>query len=283
MDENNTQENQYCKRCGNVIDKDADFCPACGEQTRKSEITYVKANRGGFGAGQAIAVLLGGFLILISIPILFGGGAVMGVSGVFDQGGGYIGVDNVDFETSTQVLIAKSMDIEGLEYDSFEGPPRWIWEPQIGDLVKFKIKADSNDNKPVFIGIIEERDALEYFGDVEYDFITDFQMENPSSRPYVTYRKHSGDEVTFEPTDLNIWVEEVHGYGEQTMVWEPEVGDYWLVIMNEDASAGVDVETGLSVRVPILSSIGRGLFLGGLVSLTFGVAVIYFGAIKSRQ
>ncbi|MFA9436687.1 MAG: zinc ribbon domain-containing protein, partial [Candidatus Bathyarchaeota archaeon] len=41
MDENNTQENQYCKRCGNVIDKDADFCPACGEQTRKSEITYV--------------------------------------------------------------------------------------------------------------------------------------------------------------------------------------------------------------------------------------------------
>jgi hypothetical protein len=283
MDENNTQENQDCKRCGNVIDKDAGFCPACGEQTRKSEITYVKANRGGFGAGQAIAVLLGGFLILISIPILFGGGAVMGVSGVFDQGSGYIGVDNVDFETSTQVLIAKSMDIEGLEYDSFEGPPRWIWEPQIGDLVKFKIKAESNDNKPVFIGIIEERDALEYFGDVEYDFITDFQMENPSSRPYVTYRKHSGDEVTFEPTDLNIWVEEVHGYGEQTMVWEPEVGDYWLVIMNEDASAGVDVETGLSVRVPILSSIGRGLFLGGLVSLAFGVAVIYFGAIKSRQ
>jgi hypothetical protein len=35
--------------------------------------------------------------------------------------------------------------------------------------------------------------------------------------------------------------------------------------------------------VPILSSIGRGLFLGGLVSLAFGVAVIYFGAIKSRQ
>ena len=283
MDEKNTQENQYCKSCGNVIEKDADFCPACGEQTRKSEITYVKANKGGFGAGQAIAVLLGGFLILISIPILFGGGAVMGVSGIFDQGGGYIGVDNIDFETSTQVLIGKSMDIEGLDYDDFDGPPRWLWEPQIGDLVKIKIKAESNDGKPVFIGIIKEQDGLEYFGDVEYDYITDFQMENPRSRPYITYRKHSGDEVTFEPADLDIWVDDVHGYGEQTLIWEPEVGDYWLVIMNEDASAGVDMETGLSVRVPILGSIGRGLFLGGFVSLAFGVAVIYFGAIKAGQ
>jgi predicted RNA-binding Zn-ribbon protein involved in translation (DUF1610 family) len=282
MDVKNTQEIQYCKSCGNVIEKDADFCPACGEQTRKSEISYVKANKGGFGAGQVIALLLGGFLILISIPILFGGGAVMGVSGIFDQGGGFIGVNNIDFETGTRVLIAKSMDIEGLDYDDFDGPPRWLWEPTIGDLVKIKIEAESNDGKPVFIGIIRESDALEYFGDVEYDYITDFHMENPRSRPYISYRKHSGVDVTFEPADLDIWVEEVHGNGEQTMVWEPEVGDYWLVIMNEDASAGVDMETGLSVRVPILGSIGRGLFLGGLVSLAFGVAVVYFGAIKPR-
>ena len=283
MDENKSQENQYCKSCGNDIKKDADFCPVCGEQTRKSEITYVKANRGGFGAGRVIAILLGGFLIMISIPILFGGGAVMGVSGIFDQGGGYIGVNHIDFETSTQVLIAKSMDIDNFEHDIYDGPPTWLWEPQIGDLVKIKIKAESNDDKPVFIGIIREQDGLEYFGDVEYDYITDFQMENPRSRPYITYRRHSGDEVSFEPADLDIWVEEVHGFGEQTMIWEPEAGDYWLVIMNEDASAGVDMETGLSVRVPILGSIGRGLFLGGVVSLAFGVAVVYFGAIKPKD
>jgi predicted RNA-binding Zn-ribbon protein involved in translation (DUF1610 family) len=66
MDENKSQENQYCKSCGNEIEKDADFCPACGEQTRKSEITYVKANRGGFGAGRVIAILLGGFLMAYS-------------------------------------------------------------------------------------------------------------------------------------------------------------------------------------------------------------------------
>lgn len=277
---NNTKNNQYCKSCGNVFEKDADFCPACGDQTRKGGINYVKSNRGGFGAGRVIAILLGGFLIIVSIPILFGGGAVMGISGVFDQGGGFIGVNNINFETGTQVLIAKSMDIEGLDYDDFDGPPRWLWEPTIGDLVK--IKAESNDDKPVFIGIIRESDALEYFGDVEYDYVTDFHLKHPRSRPYITYRRHSGDNLTFEPADLDIWVEEMHGSGEQTMIWEPEVGDYWLVIMNEDASAGVDMETGLSVRVPILGTIGRGLFLGGLVSLAFGVAIVYFGAIKPR-
>jgi len=283
MDEKSTQENQYCKSCGNVIERDADFCPACGQQTRKSEISYVKANKGGFGAGQVVAVLNGGLLILISIPILFGGGAVMGVGDIFNQGGGFIGVDNIDFETGTQVLIGKSMDIEGLDYDDFDGPPMWLWNPDIGDLLKIKIKAESNDNKPVFIGIIRERDGIEYFGDIEYDYVTDFHLENPRSRPYITYRKHSGTDVAFEPEDLDIWVEEAHGYGEQTMIWEPEVGDYWLVIMNEDGSAGVDVETGLSVKLPILGTIGRGLFLGGLVSLAFGVAIVYFGAIKPRN
>ena len=283
MDEKNKQENQYCKSCGNVIDDDVDFCPACGEQTRKGEISYVKANKGGFGAGQVVAVLLGGFLILISIPILFGGGAVMGVGDIFNQGGGFIGVDNIDFETGTQALIGKSMDIEGLDYDDFDGPPMWLWNPEIGDLLKIKIKAESNDGKPVFIGIIRERDGLEYFGDIEYDYVTDFHLENPRSRPYITYRKHSGADAAFEPEDLDFWVEEAHGYGEQTMIWEPEVGDYWLVIMNENGSAGIDVETGISVKLPILGTIGRGLFLGGLVSLAFGVAIVYFGAIKPRN
>jgi hypothetical protein len=280
---NNTKNNQYCKSCGNVFEKDADFCPACGDTTRKDGINYVKANRGGFDAGRVIAILLGGFLIMVSIPILFGGGAVMGISGIFDQGDGYIGLNNIDFETGTQVLITKSMDIEGFDYDTYDGPPKWVWEPEIGDLVKIKIEAESNDNKPIFIGIIREQDGLEYFGDVEYDYVSDFSVENPSSRPYISYRKHSGVDVTFEPADLDIWVEEVHGNGEQTMIWEPEVGEYWLVIMNEDASAGVDIETGLSVRVPILGNIGRGLFLGGIVSLAFGVAVVYFGAIKPRN
>ncbi|MCW4013569.1 MAG: DUF4389 domain-containing protein, partial [Candidatus Bathyarchaeota archaeon] len=66
----------------------------------------------------------------------------------------------------------------------------------------------------------------------------------------------------------------------QTLEWSPETGNFWLVIMNADGSANVDVEVGMGAKVPIVSSIGKGLFVSGLVLLAAGVAIVYFGAIK---
>ncbi len=50
MDEIITKENPYCKTCGKDLPSNADFCPACGETTHKSGITYVKPNKGGIRA-----------------------------------------------------------------------------------------------------------------------------------------------------------------------------------------------------------------------------------------
>jgi hypothetical protein len=52
--------------------------------------------------------------------------------------------------------------------------------------------------------------------------------------------------------------------------------------MNEDGSQDVNVDTSLAVKVPILSNIGGGLFLGGFVAMAMGVAIVYFGAVKPR-
>ena len=279
MDEIITKENPYCKTCGKDLPSNADFCPACGETTHKSGITYVKPNKGGIRGGQIIAILMGGFLILISIPFLFGGGALLGVGGVFDQGDGYIGVDNVDLITSTQVIVAKELDIEDMVIDD---STRWNWNPSVGDFVTFKITADSNDGKDVFIGIVEDNHAMNYLKDVEYDYLTDFDVENYRHDPYIRYRRSSGDELTTLPTDVNIWEAEVSGPGLQTLKWSPEPGNYWLVIMNEDGSQDVNVETSMGAKVPIVGSIGRGMFLGGFVALAIGVAVVYYGAVKPR-
>ena len=282
MDEIITKENPYCKTCGKDLPSNADFCPACGETTHKSGITYVKPNKGGIRGGQIIAILMGGFLILISIPFLFGGGALLGVGGVFDQGGGYIGVDNVDLITSTQVIVAKELDIEDMVIDEIDDSTRWNWNPSVGDFVTFKITADSNDGKDVFIGIVEDNHAMNYLKDVEYDYLTDFDVENYRHDPYIRYRRSSGDELTTIPTDVNIWEAEVSGPGLQTLRWSPEPGNYWLVIMNEDGSQDVNVETSMGAKVPIVGSIGRGMFLGGFVALAIGVAVVYYGAVKPR-
>ena len=43
---------------------------------------------------------------------------VLGIGNVLDQGGNYIGVDNVDLYTSTQVLVAKELDMRDLDIDN---------------------------------------------------------------------------------------------------------------------------------------------------------------------
>jgi hypothetical protein len=281
MDEHKIKENPYCKKCGKSLPDRADYCPACGETTHKTGITYVKHGNGGVRGGQVIAILIGGLLILVSVPILFAGGALLGVNGVLDQGGGYIGVDDIDFVTSTYAIVGKELDIEDVVIDG-DGPPGWVWEPTVGDFVTFKVSADSNEGKDVFIGIVEDDDAMMYLKDVEYDYLTEFNMDDYRRDPHIQYRRHSGGELTTLPTETDIWVAEVSGPGEQTLRWSPEPGNYWLVIMNEDGSPDVNVETGLAVKVPILGNIGGGLFLGGFVVFAMGVAIVYFGAIKPR-
>ncbi len=270
----------YCRKCGSEMPQNADFCETCGAPREEREIKYVKSRGVGNGFGKAVAIIFGGFFIVIAIPILFGGGALMGVTGVLDQGGGYIGVDGINFRTGTQVLIAKEMDIH---IDDYNGPPQWIWEPNVGDLVTIKIKADSNTGDDVFIGIIRESDAYAIFGDVAYDQIIEFRMNDVRQQtPYIDYRYHSGGNLVTNPTEIDIWVAQASGSGEQTLTWSPQMGTYWVVIMNADGSANVNVDAGVSVRMPILDSIGKGLFVGGLVLLAFGVAIVYFGAIKPR-
>jgi ribosomal protein L37E len=280
MEESNEKEVVYCRKCGEEMSKNATFCPSCGTPKDRKEITYIKSRGSGIGFGNVVAIIVGGLFILVGISVLFAGGALMGVTGVLDQGGGFIGVDNVDIETNTQMLVAKELD---MMVDDFEGPPNWVWEPDIGDFVTIKIKADSDDDKNVFIGIVEEREAIEYLDTVEYDQISDFQMDDGRrSQPYIEYRYHPGDQLETAPIELDIWVSEVHGSGEQTLTWSPEAGRYWLVIMNQDGSPNVDVDVGFSVKIPILGNIGRGLFVGGLLVLGLGVAIIYFGVIKPR-
>lgn len=282
MDENIANENPYCKKCGNALPNNADYCPACGETTHKTGITYIKNDRGGMRGGQVVAILIGGFLILVSLPFLFGGSALLGVNGFLDQGNGYIGIDDFNLVTSTQVIVAKELDLEDMVIEDMDGPERWVWKPDVGDFVTFRVTADSNDNEDVFIGIVEADDATEFLRGVEYDYLTDLDVEDHRRDPFITYRRNPGDELTTLPADTDIWVVEVSGPGEQTLTWSPEPGNYWLVIMNEDGSPDVDVESSFAVKVPIIGSIGRGLFLGGVVALAVGVLIVYYGAVKPR-
>lgn len=277
---NEKKDTIFCRNCGNEISKYASFCESCGTLVMNHEIRYVRPRGTGNNLGKAVAILLGGFFILISIPILFAGGALMGVSDVFNQGEGYIGIQDIQFQTSTQALIFKELDIY---FDEYDIPPDWLWKPDFSDWATLRIKADSNNDDNVFIGIIEADDANAVFSDVAYDQVVEFRMDRLRNRdPHIRYRYHSGDPLEIPPTEIDVWVASVSGSGEQTLTWSPEAGNFWFIIMNEDGSSSIGVDTGVAVKIPILDNIGRALFFGGIVLLGLGVVIIYFGVIRPR-
>lgn len=270
----------YCKKCGKELEDGTEFCPGCGSSLVEANIAYRKQSSGGWEAGRVLAVILGGFILLVGLPLAFAGTALMGVTTAMDDGTGYIGLRGFDIGTSTQALVIKEMHVEDAVIENVDGRVMRFWSPKPGDFVKLKFTVESNNGKEVFIGILEESRALSYLGGARYDTITNLSMDSPyGQRPYITYQLHSGDAITVAPQDLNIWTTYATG-DDVTLEWGPEYGDYWVVIMNTNLTQGLDVESGIGVKVPFLDFIGKGILMGGIVCLAIGGLIIYVGVVR---
>ena len=269
----------YCKKCGRELEEGATFCPGCGTSLVDGNLTYRKQGSKGWDAGRVIAVVLGGLMIVVGLPLAFAGTALMGVTSAMDDGSGYIGVRGFDFETDTQALVFKEMHVEDLVIDRIDGVIVRRWAPMPLDFLKMKFTFESNNGKEVFVGIIDEAHALSYLGASRYETVTEFKMESIDGNPFIAYQVHGGEVITVNPQSINVW--EAYETGRDVnLEWEPEGGDYWVVIMNADLTSGVDVDSGVGVRMPFLSFIGQGILLGGIVCLAIGGVIVYVGAVR---
>ena len=64
------------------------------------------------------------------------------------------------------------------------------------------------------------------------------------------------------------------------MTWGLAPGNYWLIIMNEDASKGVNVDLQMGAKITILNTISNIMLSVGVVLGIIGVIMVYYGAIN---
>ncbi|MFC1866448.1 YciC family protein, partial [Chloroflexota bacterium] len=222
-------------------------------------------------AGKIILLIFGILGLLVSIGLLVGGGTLLWADNALKDGEGFYATETIQIEKDSYAIITGPADI-----DIETGWDRGLgWD--LGELVTFKVKGSNNDlSKQIFIGIAKESDVNSYFSGVEYD-----EVINLNIHPYVVdYENRSGSVVPGAPTSQTFWTESVYGAGNQTLELELESGSYSLVIMNEDGSAGIDVDVILGAKVPLLLGIGIGLLVGGFTALCISILLLYLAARK---
>jgi hypothetical protein len=211
-----------------------------------------------------IAALIAASVIgLLSLGLLAAGGGLLWADSKKDEEG-YISTGFDPFATDTRALATEELDIDAT------GAGWLIDDDRYG---KVRLRAQSQDGKPVFVGIAPTRDAERYLSGVHHDLVTDLEYD-----PFrADYREQAGPRRPGAPGDQRFWAASAQGAGTQTLTWDVEHGNWSVVVMNADASPNVDVELRAGAEVPFLEPAGWGTLIAGLVALGLAGLLTFLG------
>ncbi|ROR90857.1 hypothetical protein [Nocardioides aurantiacus] len=213
----------------------------------------------GWTAGRVVSLTLGALLVASAVGL----GLPAGALAAADLGGrddeGFVTSDEQPITTPTYALVSSNLELHA------DAPPTLTPSALLGDT---RLSVDPAGARPLFVGIAPTAAAEDYLRDVERDVLTDVRAGEP-----VLLRR--GDAApTSPPGEVGIWAARSSGLGEQSLTWTPEEGDWTVVVMNADGSAGVDVQAAAGAEVPALGRLVWSLLAVALLVLLAGVALV---------
>ena len=236
---------------------------------------FMNNGSGAWGGRRILSLFLGLFVIIISFGLFAGGGVVLWSQGVLAADDGYIYTGSIRFSTNSYAVVQNDI------HPTVENG--WWPSIPIKDMVSVRIKATSNNGKPVFVGIATKQSALAYFDGVNVDglvwdnWVPRLSVMLPQT---LTYQSLPGGSPSTPPTSQLFWVTQASGTGVQTMDWIPSTGEYWLVVMNADGSKVLNADVQIGARLSQFSWTAWGMVIVGILTTLGGIAIIYFGAIR---
>jgi hypothetical protein len=265
-----------CPKCGTENREEAVYCRSCGAKLQDKR--YVKP-RESLGVIHIGVILIAVVLLITSFGLIMGGTSLRTVQSLFVDEDGFLITDPAEIDVSGYAIV-----LEDMEFDI--DPVAWRWFQRRGGLLTFKIVTESNNpSNEIFIGVAQEQDVKSYLADMEYQRIvdTDFDIENYDfTLRDSDFVLHRGGAPSAPPTIQSYWV--AHGADSelQEITWEPEAGNYYVVIMNADGSEGIQADIQVGARVPVFGSLGNILSTAGVFVGAIGVLMIYFTLKRSQ-
>ena len=184
---------------------------------------------------------------LIGLLFLVGGLAAIGAHLFARDDDGYYTSDEVTLQSSRYAIRTEEIDLGANDVD-------WAPEEILGDV---RIRVTSE--KPVFIGIGPDGAVAAYLSGVGQDELTDLDEDPPdlSGSPGGAPRRPPGAQ--------RFWAAQASGAGAQELNWDADFGRWSAVVMNADASRGIDVEADAGVKIGWVIWVGLGLLIVGLI------------------
>jgi hypothetical protein len=215
------------------------------------------------GAARTIAVIAGAIAAFVAVGLLIAGGVVLWANNKKDNDG-YISASSERFSTSANAIATDNLDVK---IDA----PRWIISQDHYGKVRLRVKPRTG--KSVFVGIAPTHAVAAYLGRTAHETVTDL-----SYQPFrASYRYQAGDRGPGLPVDQRFWVASAQGTGRQTVTWDVRRGDWSIVVMNADGSAGVDTSVSAGARLPFLAAVGWGTVGGGALLLVVASGLMFAG------
>jgi hypothetical protein len=237
---------------------------APGAVTATAPAAPAAAPAEGRGAGRIALIVVGIVAAILAFGLLAGGCAVVVADQALRDDDGFLMAPSEDFRTPTYAIVSDraDLDTEGAE---------WALDVFLGAV---RVRAESEGEREIFLGIGRDDAVTAYLRGVEHDVVSDFD-DDPE------YERQSGGAPRRAPSTA-LWDVSASGTGEQTIEWEPEDGDWRIVLMNADASRGVSAEASIGAKLDSLLWIGIGLLLAGAVLAALAALAITAGVHRRR-
>lgn len=216
---------------------------------------------------RTASLIVGSIVALVALALLAAGGTLLWAETTERDADGF-------YSTSAQRFSSPTHAVRSDELELGSDVPQWVFERDI--LGQIRITATGEDG--VFVGIAPTEDVERYLAGVEHDRVQELEYD-PFS---VTYERSGGGSAPAEPGSEEFWTASAEGSGRQSVTWEVESGNWSVVVMNADASRGVEADVALAAKVSFVRWVGIGILAVGLVFAAGAAALLYFGLRRPR-
>jgi hypothetical protein len=200
----------------------------------------------GWTAGRVVSAVIGAVLAVCALGALSAGGAAAWADAT-QRHGGYVHLGTASYTTAGHALASETINVHG--------PLGWL-APLIGQI-RIRVTGTGRATH-VFAGVAPANTANRYLAGVSYTTVTSYHGHRPGI-------SHPGSRVPLPPQSTPIWTVRASGVPGATLRWTMRAGDWTVIVMNADGSAGVAARVDLAASLPALGWLAIEFLAGGTV------------------